>query len=522
MLKKAVSEELGRLTGEVASASVADVLEAHELLRTAADPRLSSWLREPLGQRATAIALMLAGREPGESLRVHQLGPARGGGYSLEAEFTTPMAHPDVTADGDYFRIYGRTIARGPQGARVILELKKLYRGPGGMLYRVEQEAIDAGGPGDVEVVVIPEVIPGVMSDDPEEGRPGRAEGFGIVAATQRALDGIPGEPGGPATVPIESVLTEEVGWALEPGAAGWKMGPRPVGAPRGAHNHYNVGVPLAVLHPFMRHVLRRTWRDRSEGYFTRDHLADALGFADDIAARFVAQRFLGYVPSDLAAARAVLDAIPDRAVQELRGHAAALYVEGAMLVNSRLGPELNKAHAAVLVRQDPDQRLASLPQSASGYLADEDAQEDFLDKFQARLRSRIPDLDARYYQANELPDDGFVDVFDLLPSAANMGSGHTVGNFLLSGLVPEAELGMITRLNHVTQIHLFEADHAGGLPKVVAEVRSYGQRTTGAGESSSNLGVLAHLVDDELMPKANRLHHPRAGGPEGIRPGEE
>ncbi|MGD0561146.1 MAG: hypothetical protein ABSA93_40005, partial [Streptosporangiaceae bacterium] len=483
VLKDHVSKELGHLTaGKRTSVDAADVAEKQEALP-------SDWKREPPKQRANAIARLILGQP---------LGVLKGKGSSVEGEYPYPMSH-DGAPNFDDLR--GVPFAEGPDGALVVFEVRRFYQGPGGKYYGKQRAAIDAGGSGDAVRVMIPEVLPAVAADEPaEDHRPGPDSTFALYEATESAFEDIRGEPGDPPHVPIEQVLTEKLGWTLTEEAKGWKIGPRPIGAEPGARRHHNEGVPLAVVHPYLRHVLQNTW-DRAE--FTRDHLADALDFADEIAARFIARRFLGHVPRDLGRVYDVLD-IPDLAVQQLRGHVATLYVAGAMLVNAEWVRGLDKRHAAALIRRDPDELLASLPESAREYLGAEAA--GFLEMFERRLRSRVPDLDDRYRRRRQelgRPADDPVRVLNLVP----MRAGHTIGSFLASGLV--TGYPHITKLDDVTTINvLSEPDDGGSVPKEVVEARAYGQRYADAATTRQERDTLVGVVNS-LMPLARRLHDP-------------
>ncbi|MGD0561328.1 MAG: hypothetical protein ABSA93_40940, partial [Streptosporangiaceae bacterium] len=490
-----LAEEPGGLEGDLAVLELAADLAGRKI-----DVVLAGGRIENFGPReATSYRTLTVVRHPGGGWLATENAPGlRGAGSSAEGEFPYPMAHSDGRAHDE---LRGRPIAMTPDGAKVVLEKALYFLGPGGRYYQDRQKAKDAGGSGDVVGVMIPEVIPAVAANEPAElsHRPEPDAAFGIYQATEQALADIRGQPGDAPHVPIEKVLTKELGWTLTEEAKGWKIGPRPIGAPLGAQVHHNIGVPLAVVHPFLRQVLEHTRQDQSLGYFPRDHhLADALKFADDIAARFIARRFLGHVPSDLRPVYRLLD-IPDLAVQELRGHAAALYVTGAMLVTGQFIAGLDKVHAAALVRRDPDKLLASLPESARDYLGAEATV--FLRMLGERLYARVPDLDDRYRQRNRLPADHVVRALRWAPQKEE----HTIGSFLASGLV--TGYPRITRLRDVTTINVFEPDEGGSVPKEVVEVRTNEHRYDDAATTQQEQATLVGQANN-LLPLAWRLHN--------------
>ncbi|WP_454343900.1 lonely Cys domain-containing protein [Streptomyces canus] len=468
-LRAEVNRQLGKHGWRGSLLDTAEVEQLHASLE-------SRWKdRDNTIQRASEIALswMSGGARVG----------LRGRGSSMEGEHTNLLAHDDAYDPDEMDTV---ALAVGPHGAVVVFETGQFYVGPGGKYYRLQDEALRDGGPGTAVKMLMPEVIPGVMANEPNEDRPRPDSAFAVYEQVERAFDAIPGELGGAPHVPIENVLTPELGWEITEEGQGWKIGPRPVGEWSGAYLQHNIGVPMAVMHPFLRHVHQNTWRDQSYGFLTRDHLADALDFADDVAARFIASRALGMIPGDIRPARALID-MPDLAVQELRSHAVSLYVVAAMLVNAEIVEGLDKAHAAMLVRRDPDVLLASLPPSARQFLASDVSA--FLGMLEERIRDRIPNAPANMLQSEPLRN------------------GHRIYDFLGSGLV--SEYPRRTELNDVTNINVFiEPDVGGTLPKEVVEVRSYVQWNARAGVARELHERLMGEVSS-LTPLAQRLHNP-------------
>ncbi|MEK8143021.1 hypothetical protein NKH18_15090 [Streptomyces sp. M10(2022)] len=118
--------------------------------------------------------------------------------------------------------------------------------------------------------------------------------------------------------------------------------------------------MPTGVHHHFLTYVHDRTWRDQTNGHFTREHASDALAFGNEIAARYISWRVFGRVLDNLNGARALLE-LPDLPLQQVRDHATQLYINAAALVTGFATDIYDKANAAALDRHDPAILLASL-----------------------------------------------------------------------------------------------------------------------------------------------------------------
>ena len=299
-------------------------------------------------------------------------------------------------------------------------------------------------------------------------------------------MDQLPGLPGSGPEEPIERVLPSEEGWVLTDLGRGAVVGPRPIGDNPGAHLHHNVGVPLAAVYPFLVHVLARTWRDRSTGYLTREHLADALAYTDEAGARYIGWRATGRVPEDLEPARRLVpiedlparepgqpawNAWTSREVLALRGHLALLYVTLAAMANGAVDTRMDKAHAAVLPRVDPALLLGQLPERIRQFLATDT--EALWQAFEASLRGRMPDFDQLARAMNPTEPAG-----SRVSVARTTRHGRYLWDFMLSGLDQDHRnvVGLRDVLG-MTVLPALDEDTGGTLPLVVVEVRSYGAR---------------------------------------------
>ena len=434
-----------------------------------------TWSRLNTRQRGDLVAQTIADGAPTR---------LRAGGSGVEGEFTTPIR---LYLQDEAEPPTGAELAHGPEGAVLVLETKHFYLDARGRYYRNQDEAVRNGGEsdGDGEVVYIPELVIGVMANQHGEQGGSRVDlgrALAVYAAVERALDRVTGEPGEPGWL-LADVLGE--GWELTPLARGALIGPRPIGDNLGAHVHHTVGVPLAGMHAFLGHVLRHTWRNRSYEYLTQEHLADALAFGDEVAARYIGWRVTGAVPADRGPAMRLVGAghrpgqtsgpqawtaSSSREVQELRGHAALLYVNTAALVNTHVDGKFYKAFAAVLPRVDPDVMLGELAPGVIEFLS---AHSGVLwQRFEETVRARIPGFDALASDFDDLPQGERVDMATL------MWHDQSIRDFMLSGL-DEAHEGMVAMSDMFATRVLPSLDDNDGtmVPMVVLEVRSYGAR---------------------------------------------
>ncbi|WP_285585147.1 hypothetical protein, partial [Actinoallomurus iriomotensis] len=415
-----------------------------------------------------------------------------GGGSGKEKEYWYLLRHPSRSV----YESAGVVLANGPYGAKLVVETKKVYRGPDSRYFFDEEAAKAAGGSGHAVRVAVPEGLFGVLRDLPGEGYVDPDPAYETELALEAAFEGISDEPGVKPDISLEDILP--TGWSLTKEGRDWLIGPRPVGAPSGSHDHLNVGVPPAVGHPFLRHVLENTWRDQSHGYLTRDHLADALEFADHVAARFLSHEFLGYIADDLRPVYRYLD-LPDLALQELRDHAATSYLFAAMKLNGEIRHGWDKSNAAVLERLDPYPASKDLLERAQAFLTRDQAA--FLESFELRFRQRIPDYRDRYlkHKGDQLAlDDSLLSLpaDDELPVRA----------FLIARLVGDPDV----LVEHFTGMTVLPGhDTSGGtLAKSVREVRAYKQPYVTAEMSRQHHKALTDVIRD-LYPRAVRLHNP-------------
>ncbi|MCO5991689.1 hypothetical protein NE235_36820, partial [Actinoallomurus spadix] len=441
--------------------------------------------------------------------RLHIFGrmDPQGKGSGKEKEYWNVISLPRLEAEAasrgiDLRQLDNKLVlANGPHGAQLVLETKKVYLGPGGRYYTKENRARVAGGTGEQRYVAIVELVYGVVAELPGESYADRDLTYEVEARTEDSLSNIPGTRGSGPSIPLLEVLGP--GWSLTKHAEGALIGPPPVGAPSAARDHYNEGVPPAVGHEYLKRVRASTWRDQRTGYFAGDHLDDALAFADQIAARFLSQELLGYIVEDPQVMYRFLD-VSDLALQELRFHAAALYVHAATYLTEFVHYAITKAHAAALVRHDPATLYAALPERARGFLAeDRDA---FVEIFEQTFLRRIPDYDDRYLKLEGEPRP---DV-DLLSPMRN--GDISPRRFLDAGLVGDRSVMLGKFITGVTVLR--KLDTNGGLGKAVVEARYYGQEAAAlvqratASQSRQNQQDLGDEVR-RLYSRAERLNHP-------------
>ncbi|MGW7571977.1 hypothetical protein ACWGJV_37640, partial [Streptomyces tendae] len=426
------------------------VSEGYSTLHTA-------WKGQPLKRQSTLIANWIV-RGSFETLV--------GGGTSVEGEINNLLFIPSQVRAKR-----GDVLAIGPGGLQIVIEEKEFFATPDDLLYRTERDATEAGEESEPEDVYIFEVIPGIMSNAPGELYADRNVGMEAYRYVEEALAWVDSQipAGTSATIPMSTIFPDSGGWQLTHIGAEAGVGSKPIGDPGGAHVHYNIAVPFATIPEFLREVGSRTWRDQGYGYHTRAHLADGLDFAAMATTRFLAWTATGQIPSSPADLGNVID-IPIREAQELRGHLALLYVSSAALVNGkiRLGP-LYKAHAAVLVRHNQGDLLRMLSSQARSYLTQDAAF--LMRQFEFSIRQRL-----------QIGTDSHpATIFDIML----LDLQHKLGDFFLTGLqesYPRAVgLNNAYTMTVLDGVDYLEANHqigrAARIPRVVLEVRSYGQR---------------------------------------------
>jgi hypothetical protein len=420
------------------------------------------------------------------------------GGSGIEAEYTFPMS---VDSPEDANALYQRELAYGPEGAVLVVESKDFFRGRHGRLYRTLEGAVAGGGQGEVVGMVIPELIVGVMATVAgEEWRIDPDRAFTAYQNAERAFESIQGAPGSAPSIPLTSILKPEDGWWFSELGNTARIGPRPIGDFPGAHVHHNIGVPLAVVYPFLAHVRDHTWRDESRGYLTRAHLSDALEFGAAIGDRFI----------QWAATRG--ESAPDwYAVESVRGATALLYVQGAMFASLYMISTLEKAHAAVLPRHDPADVLAHLPDAARAFLS-ADAR-DIIKSFEKHLRARIPDYDEQLLRPLDLPLDEYVELLELPIEITDGPDEIQLKDFLLTGLA-DGHLPRIELNDTIRVTTLGDLDDNGGatVPLLVLEVRSYGSRHVQAPAMQADHERLMTFVRERYQ-HSQAMHPPRQPG---------
>lgn len=418
------------------------------------------------------------------------------GGSGIASEYTVVLS----LAGEEIYGMSGEVLATGPDGAALTVEEKLLYAGPSGLLYRTEQAALGAEGAAEATASAILEVIIGVNSVNDGESGTDLTAALERYSAVERVIDGITAPPGRQPDIPLSSLFPSPEWEFTELGSVA-QIGPRPIGDWPGAHVHHNFGVPMAGVYPFLQHVAESTWRTRDLGYFTQDHLVDALEFA-----RSVADGFSRSLPDH-----------DERSLAELRGHAALLYDMTAALAHSELeAGELNKVHAAVLARHNLSDLLAALPTDVREYLT---ANADTIrGEFERLFRKRLPDYDEGYGQAHELPPGTPVDLFRV-----TNGYGISVGGYIANGLGGSAKAKQSVIWSTTT---LDGLDTNGGrlLPMVVMEIRSYGRRHVTAQEAIRHhltLGETARQAYAQAEQLAAAATDTAAdhGAPAGVRP---
>jgi hypothetical protein len=485
MLRAEVVRELRRLGWGGDPVTAARVARLHD--------GLPAWRRRgTVRARGEAIAQIIRTGEPARLL---------GGGSGLEGEYTYLVSLPAGLGLED---MDGVALATGPDGALVVVETKEVYIGPSGRYYRQQHEARAAGGSGAAVEMPILETIIGVARNLPgEDLRVGFDQVFLAYEDAERSFDAIRGERGSPPSTPIEEVLRWENGWQITDDGQGTLLGPRPIGDWPGAHVHYNIGVPLAVMHRFLEHVRDNTWRDRSRGYLTRDHLSDALLFADTIAMRFISWKNLqGQIPQNLESLRSLVG-IGDLEVQVLRGHATLLYEFAAMLATAYSSEGLDKVHAAVLPRHAPDVMLQGLPDRVQNYLRSD--QGVFLDTFENYFLNRI----ARF---NATRGRGAVG------NEQSVRPLRVVKGYLRSGLDISAQRVDVNDLTGMNILGGLDVNNGSTLPLTVVEVRSYMERHVDCAAAKEYHNNLVDFANYLYINMAMRLHYPPSRDLEKLR----
>ncbi|KOG86773.1 hypothetical protein ADK38_29170, partial [Streptomyces varsoviensis] len=423
------------------------------------------------------------------------------------------MAKDGVSEIGEFMK---DVVAVGPDGdtSKLTIEMKDVYTGPDGEYHRTVASAIEArqkaGQPipddadpeeidGFVQQVAIAEPIFGVASTLPGENYADRQELYRHELQLEEAFEGISGAAGSAPSIPLQKFLPE--GWTITEEGQGWKIGPRPIGDWPGSHDHFNEGVRPSVGHSFLRYVYENTWRDQSHGYYTKDHLGDALKFADLGAARQLVREARGedFGHEEVADAIGMLDGLPDAAVQARRFHDAVVYVTAAMMVSGRLGNALWKAHAAVLPRHELYELFDALPERTQNDL--KDSAEERLEDFDRSIQARIPDAADIYYKRMGLrkpePEEAVQPLDYNLPDFEG-----TVEDLLLTGFGVADDFVILEEQLGLTMLP--DLDEG----KAVLELRSVGKRHVTAKESQGyDLGLSGKVR--ELEPWAERLAHP-------------
>ena len=446
---------------------------------------------------ANSIALSVAGGS---------LGPMRGGGSGIEAEFTHLMTISGH--DLDELLADRAVLAYGPgRMFAVTVDEVVCFLGGDGRYYRTRAGAESAPGGTAREVIfAMPEFVSNVTRTFPAEFGYARHEPvFAALSRLERILAGLRGEEGSPPGIPLSEVLRPEDGFELTELGQRTLIGPRPAGDRPGANIQYTFGVPLTGLYPFLEHVLDNTRPDEKK-YLRRAHLADGLEFGTQVALRFMMETYFpdGSLPPGLSAeGELARRSASEPDVAQLRGYAALLYTGAATVAHSHIYRSLNKDNAAVLARHDMEQILAALPPEVRDYLTRNAA--DVMSRFERSFRNRIPDYDDRFRDRWFGAEEGGGPVtIDLLRPPLDWQLVHPLGlpvspaNYLLGGLDPAAAPQILQDLWMImTTVPGLDAEHQEelGFELVVLEVRAYGARPVRAAVARVNHERLAVVV---------------------------
>lgn len=285
-------------------------------------------------------------------------------------------------------------------------------------------------------------------------GDVGRADAGTVLAAVERAIGRLAQLSGGR---PIEEIFPEEE-FDLSGDAQGAVVWPDPAGRPFDLLVHFTAGVPIARMHEFLSDV-----RDHSSSRSAaREHLADALNFANEIAAGYVRTLpgFAGHRIPPYA-----MDLLQGREdVSALRGFLALVYAQVGPIMHGQPHETVAlKVRAAAASRTSLAGVRETLPDPVLSYLTHQSE----------HIRDELVNTAGRRRDVG--PDPLSVEGLD-------ERWGHTIGDYLNTALLPDQpEISQDEALGVDT--HFRDPDTNDGHqypPLALVELRSFGPQQNG------------------------------------------
>ncbi|WP_432163562.1 hypothetical protein [Streptomyces tendae] len=443
----------------------------------------------PISQLSDRIAMVLRARQ-------RAVMPGSGGGF--EAEFTEIIKLPQGTARQNS----GKLLAFSESGEyRIVVEEKVFYKGADGVYFRRPEDALAAGGkPGDKVRLAIPEFVsdPLQIHADEEFGKAPKAPVFDALVQLESDLSGISGHPGTQPTIPLRNLLSPEHKWVLTDLGSQTLVGPRAVNDWSGFHAHYTFGVPVDGMFDFLEHVRDYTWRDRTKGYYTKDHLSDGLALGTAVAERFFLwseHRSGNLVDHPLSSSGTISALEADPSFMAVRGYMALFYDNVAALVQANVYEGLRKVNLAVLSRNSMADIFQVLPDPVKQFLKAESGY--IMHAMEKRILARIKDFAGEYRRMRQ--EEPPSSIYSLPGDIYGDGESPSVGKYVADGLGkadsnedPVAQ-GMAFGANDLDDLDwkvTFDE-----IPMVVVEVRSYGARHVESVEAERQYSQLETVV---------------------------
>ena len=307
------------------------------------------------------------------------------------------------------------------------------------------------------------------------------------LSAFSQIPNSIAGELGMPPGTPVypsiqHAFKDHDLAFELDSDIADAKIGPLAIGEKPRMHLHYSFGFPVARMGFALREIERRTWRDRSVGSYTRDHLRMAV----DIVA-----------PEWVAKARAwSADTLRQADLDEIDGYLALLYVHMAMLAQKSSYDGLGKRNAAVLSRNHMNDIRETLSPDVRQFLHEHYYQ--ILDNFINHFADTIlPQEWLDGFERNYGERISFSGILDMAEDAVAQ-RGFSLRNFLRNALCEGHDITRFSADRTFGMNALEKLDTNNGkllLPLAVVEIRSYGSREVDAGQASQNIDELSLLA---------------------------
>ncbi|MFD9286483.1 hypothetical protein ACFWD7_56995 [Streptomyces mirabilis] len=366
---------------------------------------------------------------------------------------------------------------------------------------------IDAG-PGAREVdASIPEFVVGVVADSEHESYGRHDIVHEHLRNAENALRRIRGNPGDAATTPLPEIFRPEAGWQMTPLGEKSFIGPRIFNSKNSTHSvHYNVGIPLSMVHSVVKRVYSSPGRDLSKDAPDQARafafMEDSFQFGNQIAALYAYGKYMGPNPPPAGSFNQIVAQyadIPDKEVQEVRSLATILAAHAAMSAYSEVHPgdiNLTKNLTTALARHDPAQLLAELSPQARAWLSVN--HRPILGMFDRIYSARVPGhLEKAYAHGYEVTS-----VLD----SPTFHDYLTVGDFMMSGL--REGHSRATKMSDIVSANVLrDLDRSGRNPLVVLEFRSYGNRGATLDELESNhkcLSSIAKVAQDQAVLLGN------------------